>query len=175
VWRSDAADWEGTEDVFDHGATVTRRTRKGTPTGLKARFRKEREPRYGPIKRIFGDTPMKTFAEAAWDRLTEAEKRMVVEGLLEMKDVVLVETVEPASSVQLIARAREGVVKRCFVCMEKGNDQHVAEMTDGTFQTMVCDSCRPLVNAMFIVYQNLGVAAMEAAQAKRGSTEAHVG
>lgn len=137
---------------------------------MKARFRKQREPRYGPIKRIVGDTPMKTFAEAAWERLTEVERAMVVAGLLEMEDVVLVQAEAPV--VQSIAQ--EGVVKRCFVCMGQDNDQHVAEMTDGQFQTMVCDACRPLVNAMFAVYRNLGVAVLEAAQAKRGSTEAHI-
>jgi hypothetical protein len=61
------------------------------------------------------------------------------------------------------------VVKQCFVC--QGTDDHVSEMTDGVSRHLVCDSCRPLVNIMFAVYGKLGVAVLEAAQAKRGSRD----
>jgi hypothetical protein len=61
-------------------------------------------------------------------------------------------------------------MKRCFVC--HGTDNHVTQMTDGRTGTLVCDGCRELVNMMFLVHGSLGVAVLEAAQAKRGSQEA---
>jgi hypothetical protein len=60
------------------------------------------------------------------------------------------------------------VAKQCFVC--QGTDDHVSEMTDGRSRHLVCDSCRQLVNTLFVVYGSLGVAVLEAAQAKRGFT-----
>lgn len=58
---------------------------------------------------------------------------------------------------------------RCFVCQ---GSENVSEMTDGRSSHTVCDGCRSMVTTFFHVYGSLGVAVMEAAQAKRGSSEA---
>ena len=47
---------------------MSRRTRL-TYQGMKTSFRKKRESRHGPIKRIVGDTPMKTIYEASIETL----------------------------------------------------------------------------------------------------------
>ena len=57
-------------------------------------------------------------------------------------------------------------MKQCFVCHGEGN--HVSDMTDGRTSHLVCDGCRELVNMLFFVHRSLGVAVLEAAQAKRG-------
>jgi hypothetical protein len=58
---------------------------------------------------------------------------------------------------------------KCFVCHGTNT---VTEMTDGRTSHNVCDSCRELVNMLFVIYQSLNEAVLEAAQAKRGSKEA---
>ena len=49
---------------------MSRRTRKGPFQGMKTRFVKPRA-RHGPIKRIVGDTPMKTLHEAEFETLVK--------------------------------------------------------------------------------------------------------
>jgi hypothetical protein len=47
---------------------VSRRTRK-TYQGMKTRFAKKRVSPHGPIRRLVGDTPMQTLADAAHETL----------------------------------------------------------------------------------------------------------
>jgi hypothetical protein len=61
---------------------MTYRTRL-TPWGVKTRFKKKKEKPHGPIKRVVGDTPMMTLAEAAWQMLSEFERELLIADILE--------------------------------------------------------------------------------------------
>jgi len=54
-----------------------------TPTGSKTRFRKTREPKAGPIRRIVGNTPLKTFTEAVDEALAGYERELFLADVLE--------------------------------------------------------------------------------------------